>query len=76
MERNQGAVKIQQKGGTMEVEANNQGRDDDAPIQVGTRFRPSEIAWAKRATGAIGDGTAIACYVRKKMAEEGYRYEG
>ena len=48
------------------------GGDSDAPIQVGCRFRPSEIAYAKRQTGALGDGTAIACYTRKKMMEEGF----
>ena len=47
----------------------------DATIQVGCRFWPDEVEWAKRSTGALSNGTAIACYVRKKMQQEGFVHE-
>lgn len=44
--------------------------DDDPMIQVGCRFRRSELLKLKQITGAIADAVAVACYVRKRLAEE------
>lgn len=57
----------------MDTDANEKDNaaDADETVQVGCRFRKSELAAMKRDTGATGDATAVAGFVRKRLGSEG-----
>lgn len=59
-----------------ETEKTNNATDADETVQVGCRFRKSELAAMKRDTGATGDATAVAGFVRKRLGSGSEGKEG
>ena len=54
-----------------ETEKTDNATDADETVQVGCRFRKSELAAMKRDTGATGDATTVAGFVRKRLGTDG-----
>lgn len=62
----------------MDTDANEKdnGETADEMVQVGCRFRRSELDAMKRDTGATGDATAVAGFVRKRLGNGSEGKEG